>query len=126
MHVKKNDKVIILTGKDRNLTGEIIDIDLKKGRVKVARRNMIVKHKKPSPTTGEAGARIDQENWINASNVALFSEKTEGPVRTSARWKGKGGELFASRKDAALSFGQDAPERITKVRYAKKTEEVFD
>lgn len=126
MHVKKNDKVVILTGKDRTQTGEIIEIDRKNTRVKVARRNMVVKHKKPSPITGEAGARIDQENWIHASNVALYSEKKQGPVRTSARWKGQGDELFASRKEAAASFGDNVPEHVKKVRYSVKTDEVFD
>src|SRR5690606_12832431 len=120
------DKVVILTGKDRKETGEIIEVDRKNSRVKVARRNMIVKHKKPSPITGEAGARIDKENWIHASNVALYSEKKQGPVRTSARWKGQGDALFASRKEAAASFGDNVPTQIKKVRYSVKTDEVFD
>ncbi|MFU8804476.1 MAG: 50S ribosomal protein L24 [Bradymonadaceae bacterium] len=126
MHVKKNDKVIVLAGKDRGLTGEVIDVDRAKSRVKVSRRNMIVKHQKPNPITGEAGARIDKENWIHSSNVALYSEQTEGPVRTTARWRGAGGDLFETKKAAARSFGNNVPEHIVKVRYAKKTEEVFE
>jgi large subunit ribosomal protein L24 len=126
MHVKKNDKVIILAGKDKGLTGEVIDVDRDKSRVKVARRNMIVKHQKPNPITGAEGARIDKENWIHSSNVALYSEKTEGPVRTTARWRGTGGTLFETKKAAVESFGANVPERIVKVRYAKKTDEVFD
>ncbi|WP_158542293.1 50S ribosomal protein L24 [Lujinxingia litoralis] len=125
MQVKKNDKVIILTGKDRSLTGEVIAVDRKNGKVKVARRNMMVKHRKPNPITGEAGARIDQENWIDASNVALYSEKKGGAVRTSARWRGKDGELFTTKRDAVASFG-DAEAKVTKVRYSTKTEEIFD
>lgn len=126
MHVKKNDKVIILAGKDRGMTGEIIDVDREKSRVKVARRNMIVKHQKPNPITGAEGARIDKENWIHSSNVALYSEATKGPVRTTARWRGTAGELFETKKAAKESFGDNVPERIVKVRYAKKTEEVFE
>jgi large subunit ribosomal protein L24 len=131
MHVKKNDKVVILTGKDRMLTGEIIAVDRAKSRVKVARRNMIVKHRKPNPITGESGARIDTENWIHASNVSLYSTVGEDddqrivPVRTNARWKGFGGEVFETREAAEASFG-DKPSRVQKVRFAKKTGEVFD
>lgn len=126
MHVKKSDKVIILTGKDRDFTGEIVEVDPEKGRVKVARRNMMVKHKQPNPMTGDEGARIEKENWIDASNVALYSDELDGPVRTGIRWRGFGGELFESKKDAVDSFDDEVPERIDKVRVSKKTDEVFD
>ena len=126
MHVKKNDKVYILTGKDRTLTGEVIAIDRKGGRVKVARRNMITKHRKPNPISGEAGARVEQESWIDASNVALLSTETGGPVRTQKRWKGAGGELFESKEAAAETFGENLPKVIQKVRFAPKTGEVFE
>lgn len=126
MHVKKNDKVIILTGKDRELTGEIIAVDREKRRVKVARRNMMVKHRKPDPLTGEEGARIEEENWIDASNIALYSEELGGPVRTAKRWRGAGGDLFETKKAALESFGDEVPDHVDKVRASKKTDEVFD
>ncbi len=126
MHVKKNDKVVIRSGKDRGLTGQVIAVDPKKGRVKVNRRNMMVKHRKPNRITGEEGARIEIENWIDASNVSLYSEELDGPVRTKIEWVGKNGERFASRKEAAESFEAEVPDRIDKVRVSKKTEEVFD
>lgn len=126
MHVKKNDKVYILTGKDRSLTGEIIAVDRQSGRVKVARRNMMTKHRKPNPISGEAGARVEVENWIDASNVALLSAETGGPVRTQKRWQGFGGELFESKEAAAKSFGDEVPSVIKKVRFAPKTGEIFE
>jgi large subunit ribosomal protein L24 len=126
MKVKKNDEVIILTGKDRGLKGEVIEVDPKKSRVKVARRNMVVKHKSPNPLTGESGARVEEEGWIDASNVALFSEERGGPVRVGYKFVGKGGELFDVKKAALESYGDETPERIQKVRYGKQTGEVFD
>ncbi len=126
MHVKKNDKVFIRTGKDRGLTGQVIAVDPKKGRVKVNRRNMMVKHRRPNPITGQEGARIETENWIDASNVALYSEELDGPVRAKVQWRGKNGELFGSKKEAADSFDVEVPDRIEKVRVSKKTDEVFD
>lgn len=125
MHVRKGDKVVITAGKDNGLDGEILAIDLKHGRVKVERRNMIVKHKRSNPLTGEEGARIDQEGWIDVSNVSLFSEKLQGPVRTQKRWVGKNQELFESYKAAAESLGGSA-DTIRKVRFAPKTGETFD
>ena len=125
MHVKKNDKVIILSGKDRGQTGEILEVDPKKGRVKVSRRNKIVKHKKPNPITGAAGARIEKEGWLDASNVLLFSEQQGKGVRTYARYVGKGGELLKTKAEAATTFGDAQPSVIQKVRISK-TGELFD
>ena len=126
MHIKFGDKVVVTTGKDAGERGEVITIDRDKNRVKVSRRNMMVKHRKPNPLTGDEGARIEVEAWIHASNVALFSEKADGPVRTHARFVGKGGDLFATKVEAKTSFGKDVPAAIQKVRFATKTGETFD
>ena len=126
MKVKKRDEVVILSGKDRGLRGEILAADPKKGRVKVARRNMVVKHKSPNPLTGESGARVEEEGWIDASNVALYSEERGGPVRIGYKFVGEGGELYDDRQQAVDSFGDDEPARIQKVRFGKQTGEVFD
>ena len=126
MHVKKQDKVVILTGKDRGLTGEVLAVDPTKRRVKVARRNIVVKHRRPNPLTGEEGARVEVENWLDASNVALYSEERDGPVRVGHKFVGKGGELYGAKKEAVESFGDDQPARIQKVRVGRQTGEVFD
>ena len=89
MHVKMKDKVVVTTGKDKGQTGEVIAIDHAKGRIKVARRNMIIKHKRPNPLTGEEGNRLEIEGWINASNVALYNEELKGGERTSSFYVGK-------------------------------------
>jgi len=125
MHVKKGDAVIITAGKEKGERGEVIDIDRKHGRVKVERRNMIVKNKKPNLLTGEEGAVIEKENWIDSSNVLLYSEKLQKGVRTQARWIGQGGKLHSTKTDAIASFGKEAPERIQKVRFSVKSGETF-
>ncbi|QDG52647.1 50S ribosomal protein L24 [Persicimonas caeni] len=126
MHVKKGDEVVVLSGKDRGLRGEVLEVDPKKNRVKVARRNMVVKHRRPNPLTGESGARVEVEGWLNASNVGLYSEEKDGPVRTGKKFVGKGGELYDTKNEAVDSFGGEQPERIQKVRVGKQTGEVFD
>lgn len=126
MHVKKGDHVVVTTGKDAGTKGEVIAVDAAKNRVKVQRRNMIVRHRKPNPLTGAEGARIEVEGWIHASNVALYSDKLDGPTRTRKQFVGKGGKLFDTCGDAASSFGKDAPQKIRKVRVGVKTGEVFD
>lgn len=127
MHVKMKDKVVVIVGKDKGQTGEVIAIDHAKGRVKVSRRNMMIKHKKPNPLTGEEGNRLEIENWLNASNVALFSEELGGAERVSSRYLGKDGEQFETKPAAKKSFGSDdAPAVIQKVRVGKKTGFIYD
>lgn len=126
MHVKKSDNVIILAGKDRGRRGEILEVDRRGERVKVARRKMVTKHRKPNPLTGESGARIEVEGWIHASNVALYSEKKGAGVRTANKFVGQGNALFDTKKEAIDSFGAEIPERIQKVRVGKSTGEIFD
>ena len=126
MHVKMDDKVIILTGKDADETGKIIAIDNKHGRVKVERRNMVVKHKRPNALLEQEGARVEQENWIDVSNVGLYNEELGSHERTSNRFVGAGNELFESKFAARASFGDDTPSFIQKVRVGKRSGHVYD
>lgn len=126
MHVKMKDKVVLLSGKDKGTTGEVIAIDHARGRVKVARRNMIVKHKKPNPVTGEAGNRLEIEGWLNSSNVALYNEELGKGERTSSKYVGKDGAFFSSKPEAKNSFGDAKPSVIKKVRVGKKSNHVYD
>lgn len=125
MHVKKGDQVVVTTGKDAGLKGEVIAVDRAKNRVKVARRNMIKKHRKPNPLTGAEGARVEIEGWIHASNVALYSEELDGPTRTRKKFVGKGGDLHDDHAAALDSFGGEEA-KIRKVRVSTRTGEVFD
>lgn len=124
MHVKRGDQVVVTAGKDLGGKGEVIAVDVDKNRVKVQRRNMIVKHKKPNPLTGAEGARIEIEGWIHASNVSLYSAELDGPIRTRKKFVGKGGELFDDHKSAAASLGGEG--RVRRVRVGVKTGELFD
>ena len=71
--IKKGSKVKILTGKDKNKDGEIIQIDRQKYRAKVKGINMIKKHVKT--TKEKKGGIIDKENFIHISNLTLVESK---------------------------------------------------
>ncbi|MFB6265148.1 MAG: 50S ribosomal protein L24 [Bradymonadaceae bacterium] len=129
MHVKTGDDVIILAGKDRGFTGEVLDVDPDAERVRVARCNMIVKHKQPDPFRDESGERVETEGWIDASNVAPYVEGEDGelrPVRVGHKYVGDAGELFDQKHQAEASFEAEAPEVIEKVRVARQTGDVID
>ena len=71
--ISKGLKVKILTGKDKNKEGEVIEIDRKKNRAKVKGLNIIKKHVKS--TKEKKGGIFDKENFINLSNMKLILDK---------------------------------------------------
>ena len=67
MILKKGSQVKVITGKDKGKTGEILEIDRKKNRVKVKSVNIIKKHLKP--TKENKGGIISKESFIHQSNI---------------------------------------------------------
>jgi large subunit ribosomal protein L24 len=73
MPIKKGSKVKILTGKDKNKEGEIIEIDRLSNRAKVKGLNIIKKHVKT--TKEKKGGIFDKENFLHLSNLTVVTEK---------------------------------------------------
>ena len=67
MKIKKGIQVKIISGKDKGKTGEILEIDRKKNRIKVKAINLMKKHLKP--TKENKGGIVSKENFIHQSNV---------------------------------------------------------
>ena len=84
MHVKKGDKVIVITGKDKGKTGVILAAFPKKNRVLVEGVNIVKKHSKPSQMNPQGGI-INQEAPIHVSNVMLIDPKTGEPTRVGIK-----------------------------------------
>ena len=73
--IKKGVKVKILSGKDKNKDGDVIEIDRKNNRAKVKGVNMVKKHVKT--TKEKKGGIISKESFINLSNLKLLDEKAK-------------------------------------------------
>ena len=71
--IKKGLKVRVLTGKDKNKEGEVIEIDRSNNRAKVKEINMVKKHVKT--TKEKKGGIISKESFIHLSNLKLIDEK---------------------------------------------------
>ena len=70
--IKKGLDVKILTGKDKNKTGEIIEIDRNNNRVKIKGANMIKKHVKT--TKEKKGGIFERENFVHISNIKILNK----------------------------------------------------
>jgi large subunit ribosomal protein L24 len=73
--IKRDDEVIVLTGKDKGKRGTVRTV-LDDNRVVVSGVNMIKKHTKPNPQMGVTGGIVEKEAPIQVSNIAIFNPAT--------------------------------------------------
>ena len=81
--IKKKDTVVVISGKDKGKTGEVLEIiagdQFKPTRVLISKINIVTKHKKPTQT--DAGGIVKLEAPIALSKVMLLDPKTNKPTR---------------------------------------------
>ncbi|MGB2991316.1 MAG: 50S ribosomal protein L24 [Paenisporosarcina sp.] len=82
MHVKKGDKVMVISGKEKGKTGTIIAAFPKTDRVLVEGLNLVKKHMKPNQANPQGGI-VSQEASVHVSNVMLIDPKSGEPTRVS-------------------------------------------
>lgn len=100
--IKKGDKVVVLTGRDKGKNGEVLRVLRAESRVLVQGVNMVKRHTRPQP--GQPGGIVEKEAAIHVSNVAHIDPKSQKPTRIGYR---------------ILEDGR-------KVRYAKRSGEILD
>lgn len=103
MHIKRDDKVVVISGKDKGKTGKVLLVEPKAGKLIVEKVNMVTKHEKPKGQ-GKPGGIVHSEAPMYASKVMLVCEKC-----------GK-----------ATRLGFKVLEDGDKVRVCKKCGETFD
>jgi large subunit ribosomal protein L24 len=74
IHLKKNDLVEVRTGKEAGKTGKILKVIRDRNQVLVEKVNMVKRHSRPSPTTGQGGI-IEKEGPLHVSKVMLICPK---------------------------------------------------
>jgi large subunit ribosomal protein L24 len=100
--IKKGDKVIVITGRDKGKSGEVLRVVREEDRVLVQGVNMMKRHMRPA--AGQPGGIIEKEATIHISNVAHIDPKSNEPTRVGYK---------------ILEDGR-------KVRFAKRSGEVLD
>jgi large subunit ribosomal protein L24 len=100
--VKKGDKVVVVTGRDKGKQGEVLSVDRNRYRVLVQGVNTVKRHTRQRP--GEPGGIVEKEASIHISNVAHIDPKSGKPTRVG----------FKTLEDGR------------KVRFAKRSGEVLD
>ena len=89
LKIRRDDEVVVISGKDRGKTGKVLRVDPKNSRVYVEGLNIIKRHQRPLPNAPqrEAGV-IEREGPIHISNVMLIDPKTKKPTRVGVTREG--------------------------------------
>ena len=87
MNIKKNDTVIVLSGKDKGVKGKVLSVDPEARKVVVEKVNVASRHQKPR-RQGEEGGIVKRETPIRSCKVALFCPKCNKGVRVGFKVEG--------------------------------------
>jgi large subunit ribosomal protein L24 len=100
--IKKGDRVVLLTGKDKGRQGAILRVLPKEERVVVEGLNMVQRHTRPTQADPQGGIK-SKEASLHVSNVALVDPKTGGPTRVGFRVEGDKKVRFAKKSGEVLN-----------------------
>jgi len=104
IRLKKNDLVEVITGKERGKTGKILKVYREKNQVLVEKVNMIKRHTRPSPTSGQGGI-VEKEAPMKVCKVMLICPKCATATRFSLTQTGEGKKARVCRKCKELIDG---------------------
>jgi len=95
--IKKDDKVKVITGKDKGKIGKVLKVIEKKNRILVENINMVKRHSRPSAKNKQGGI-VEGEAAIHWSNVMLVCNKCITPVRIRTKHLEDGKKIRVCRK----------------------------
>jgi|TARA_R110000824_G_scaffold399843_1_gene605914 large subunit ribosomal protein L24 len=101
--IKKGDKVVVLTGKDKGKKGAVLAVFPKENRALVQGVNMMKRHTKPSQTT--TGGIVSREARIDLSNLAIEDPKTGKPSRVGFKTLEDGRKVRVAKASGEMIDG---------------------
>ena len=96
-HVKKDDQVEVLAGKDKGRVGKILRVERKTGKAIVEKVNIIKRHTKPSQSNQQGGI-IEKEAYVDMSNLKLICPKCSKTVRVGKQILDDGSKVRVCKK----------------------------
>ena len=101
--IKKGDKVVVLAGKDKGRTGEVVSVSPKDSRAVVRGVNLIRRHQRQ--TQSQEGGIITKEAPIHLSNIALADPKDGKPTRVGFTFQKDGRKVRVARRSGETIDG---------------------
>jgi large subunit ribosomal protein L24 len=94
--IRKGDKVIVLAGRDKGRTGEVISVNPTASRALVRGVNMVKRHQRQTPQ--QDGGIISKEATIHLSNIAIADPKDGKPTRVGFKTMNDGRKIRVARR----------------------------
>ena len=94
--IKKGDKVVVLTGRDKGRSGEVIEVRPAEGRALVRGINMVKRHQRQ--TANQEGGIISKEGTIHLSNLAVADPKSGKPTRVGFKVMKDGSRVRVAKR----------------------------
>lgn len=121
--IKRGDQVVFIAGKEFNrydsagkrqpFRGKVMAVDARTGKVKVEGAMIVKRHRKPMPQMNREGGIIEQEAWVNISNVALIDPETGKPTKVKY-------DFQDGKKVRLAKSGKVIPDNVSYKREKKK------
>jgi large subunit ribosomal protein L24 len=103
LKIKKGDRVVVVTGRDKGKKGEVLKVIPAERRALVRGVNMVQRHQRQSQTA--EGGIIAKEASIDISNIALLDPKSGGPTRVGYKILADGRKVRFARKSGEVIDG---------------------
>lgn len=100
MRIKKGDQVVVLTGREKGKSGEVLRVDRERNRVLVQGVNMVKRHERATQTS--PGGINSFEAMLHASNVALIDPDTKQPTRVGYKTLDDGRKVRFARRSGEV------------------------
>lgn len=101
LKIKKGDQVIVLAGREKGKTGEVVQVLPKKSRVVIQNLNLIKKHTKPSANNPQGGI-VEVEAPIHISNVSIVDPENGGATKVGFKFENGKKVRFAKKSGKNL------------------------
>ncbi len=102
--IKKGDRVVVMTGRDKGRTGEVRQVMPTENRALVTGVNLVRRHTKPSAQNAEGGI-LSKEAPIHLSNLAVVDPKTGKPTRVGFKVLDDGRKVRVAKRSGDLIDG---------------------
>jgi large subunit ribosomal protein L24 len=106
LHIRKGDLIEVISGTDKGKQGRVLAVDNEKGRLRVEKVRIQKRHLKAGRKGARTGGIIEQEGFIDASNVMLVDPKDDRPSRVRVE------EREGQRVRVFVKSGDPVPETV--------------
>ena len=97
MHIRKNDSVMVISGRERGKTGKVLRVLPKREAVVIERVNMVKRHSRPRGPQ-QPGGIVEKEASVRVANIMMMCDKCNAPVRVGRKILADGKRIRICRR----------------------------